>query len=82
VRVQRRHFSPCYNKSRPKLMLLFFMERYLVYVGKIVALGGESCCSCRQPGGDSCVVIYNWTLCTCQGLVLTHKGKRSRKISV
>jgi len=30
------------------------------YRGNIVAIGGESCSSCRLPGSSSYVVIYNW----------------------
>jgi hypothetical protein len=28
-----------------------------------VALGDESYNSCRKPGGDSCVLVYQWTHC-------------------
>jgi hypothetical protein len=42
-----------------KLILLF----YGAYQENLVALGGESCSSCREPVSDSCVPVSQLTHC-------------------
>jgi hypothetical protein len=67
-KVQRNcHFPApsrnCYNK-----VSWFYCSYGAIldsYRENIVALGGESCSSSREPGSDSCVQLYQWTHCTC-----------------
>jgi hypothetical protein len=45
-----------------KCDFIVFTEQYL-YGEELVALGGESRTSSREPGSDFCVQLYQWTHC-------------------
>jgi hypothetical protein len=49
-------FSTSYNIG--ELILLFYGAILDSYQETLVALGGESCSSCQEPGSGSCVLVY------------------------